>query len=244
MSPPSSEFRKAVILKALRSCQLFGELSPADLQSVTEFVALRPLAKGEYLFHEGSPSQGFFLVQAGAINVHRVTATGKEQSIHVFRTGESFAEASLATDEGYPADARAMEASQVLLIQKARFVDLLRRNPELALRMLAAMSLHLRLLVGQIEAMTLRDVETRLTHWLVRRCPNPAAHGHCRVVLGISKRELAAELGTVGETLSRTLSKFRARGLITVKGREIIVIDPAALQSILRQNLGEYESPQ
>jgi CRP/FNR family transcriptional regulator len=244
MSLPSSEFRKAVILKALRSCQLFGGLSPADLQSVTELVALRPLAKGEYLFHEGSQSQGFFLVQAGAINVHRVTATGKEQSIHVFRTGESFAEASLATDEGYPADARAMEASQVLLIQKAGFVDLLRRNPELALRMLAAMSLHLRLLVGQIEAMTLRDVETRLTHWLVRRCPNPAAHGHCRVELGISKRELAAELGTVGETLSRTLSKFRARGLITVKGREIIVIDPAALQSILRQNLGEYESPQ
>ncbi len=239
MPTPSAEFRDAVILNTLRSCQLFSGLSPRDLQAVVGLVVLRPVAKGEYLFHEGSPAQGFFLVQSGAINVHRVTAAGKEQSIHVFRAGESFAEASLATDQGYPADARAIEPSQVLLIQKAGFVDLLRRHPELALRMLAAMSLHLRLLVGQIEDMTLRDVETRLTHWLVRRCPDHAAHGPCRVELGITKRELAAELGTVGETLSRTLAKFRARGLITVKGREIIVLDPAALHSILRQNLGE-----
>ncbi len=241
MPSPTAEFREAVILNTLRSCQLFRGLAPADLQAVAGLVVVRPLAKGEYLFHEGSPAQGFFLVQAGAINVHRVTAAGKEQSIHVFRTGESFAEASLATDQGYPAHARAIEASQVLLIQKAGFVDLLRRHPELALRMLAAMSLHLRLLVGQIEDMTLRDVETRLTHWLVRRCPDPAAHGPCRVELGITKRELAAELGTVGETLSRTLAKFRARGLITVKGREIVVLDPAALQSVLRQNLGESD---
>ena len=80
---------------------------------------MKSLGRGEYLFHEGSPSQGFYLVQRGAINVHRVNAAGKEQIIHVFRASESFAEASLATPSGYPADARALESSQVLLVEKA-----------------------------------------------------------------------------------------------------------------------------
>lgn len=63
----------------------------------------------------------------------RVTAAGKEQSIHVSWNGESFAEANLATDRGYPADASAFELSQVLLIQKPGFVDLHRQRPEPAL---------------------------------------------------------------------------------------------------------------
>jgi CRP/FNR family transcriptional regulator len=77
-----------------------------------------------------------------------VSAGGREQVIHVFRAGESFAEATLATERGYPADARAIEASQVLIVQKAGFLALLRRQPELAIRMLGSMSVHLRVLIG------------------------------------------------------------------------------------------------
>jgi hypothetical protein len=69
-----------------------------------------------------------------------VSAAGKEQIIHVFRAGESFAEVALATDKGYPADARALETTQVLPVQKAGILALLRRQPELALRMLGSMS--------------------------------------------------------------------------------------------------------
>src|SRR4030095_5005940 len=119
-------------------------------------TVVKPLEKGEYLFHEGDPAQGFYVVQRGAVNVHRVNAAGKEQVIHVFRAGESFAEASLATDRGYPADARAVEPSQVLMVQKSGFLALLKRQPELALRMFASMSAHLRVLVGQIEDLTLK----------------------------------------------------------------------------------------
>lgn len=241
MRASATQFKEAVILNTLRSCQIFSGLPQPDLEAISGLAVTKPLGKGDYLFHEGEPAHGCYLVQSGAINVHRVTAAGKEQTIHVFRAGESFAEATLATDRGYPADARAIEPSQVLLIQKAGFVGLLRRQPELGLRMLASMSQHLRVLVGQIEDMTLRDVETRLTHWLVKRCPDPAAAVPCRIELRITKRELAAELGTVSETLSRTLAKFRERQLITVKGREIVVLSPAALRSVLRRNLGEQD---
>jgi CRP/FNR family transcriptional regulator len=196
-------------------------------------------AKGEYLFHEGAPAVGFYIVQRGSVNVHRVNAAGKEQIIHVFRAGDSFAEVALASDKGYPAEARALEATQVLLVQKAGILALLRRQPELALRMLGSMSSHLRVLVGQIEDLTLKDVETRLANWLVKRCPNLQGEQPVRIELTMAKRVLAAELGTVSETLSRTLAKFRAQKLLTVKGKTIVVLSPAKLNALLRRNLGE-----
>jgi len=149
-----TELRRTAIINTLRSCQLFAGLPLPDLEKIAEVTVVKSLEKNDYLFHEGDPAQGFYIVQRGAVNVHRVTAAGKEQVIHVFRTGDSFAEVALASASGYPAEARAQEATQVLLVQKEGILALLKRQPELALRMLGSMSSHLRVLVGQIEDLT------------------------------------------------------------------------------------------
>lgn len=233
-----SALRQAALMNTLRGCQLFRGLAATDLTEVAGIATVQTVAKGAYLFHEGDPASGFYIVQRGALNIHRVNAAGKEQVIHVFRAGESFAEATLGSDRGYPADARALESSQVVFIQKTGFLALLRRQPELALRMVASMSLHLRALVGQLEDLTMKDVETRLAHWLVQRCPQPEANTPWTFELTGTKRSLAAEIGTISETLSRTLAKLREQGLLTVKGRTITVACPAALTALLRRNLG------
>jgi CRP-like cAMP-binding protein len=239
MSSALNDFKKIAISNSLRSCQLFTGLPPSDLENIADVSVIKSLEKGDYLFHEGDPARGFYVVQRGAVNVHRVSAVGKEQVIHIFRAGESFAEVTLATDAGYPADARAIEPTQVLLVQKDGILALLKRQPELALRMLGSMSSHLRVLVGQLEDLTLKDVETRLANWLVKRCPNPQSDQPVRIELAITKRMLAAELGTVSETFSRTLAKFREQKLLTVKGKIITVLSPAKLNALLRRNLGE-----
>lgn len=243
MSQPAlSELRQAALVNALRGCQLFAGLPPEDLRKIADLAQPRALDKGDYLFREGQPAQGFYLVQKGAVNVHRVSAVGKEQVIHVFRAGESFAEATLATQQGYPADARAVEPSQVLLVDKRGFIELLKRQPELALRMLAGMSQHLRVLVGLVEDLTLKDVETRLANWLLKRCPDPASERPHEFALPMTKRVLAAELGTVSETLSRTLAKLREQGLLAVQGNQIQICSPRRLHAVLRRNLGEDAS--
>jgi CRP/FNR family transcriptional regulator, dissimilatory nitrate respiration regulator len=232
-------FKQTVLVNSLRNCQLFAGLSPADLNTVAAITVVKSLERGDYLFREGEASHGFFLVQKGAINVHRVNPVGKEQVIRIFRAGESFAEATLASNAGFPADARAVETSQVLLVQKDGFLSLLKRQPEFALRMLAMMSVHLRTLVGQLEDLTLKDVETRLANWLSKRCPNPDSEQPVTIELKTTKRVLAAELGTVSETFSRTLAKFREQKLLTVKGKTVVVLSPARLRALLRRNLGE-----
>jgi CRP-like cAMP-binding protein len=239
MSNSLAEFKTIALVNTLRSCQLFTGLPVPDLEQIAAVTVLKSLEKDEYLFHEGDPALGFYVVQRGAVNVHRVNAAGKEQIIHVFRTGDSFAEIALASATGYPADARVLEPTQVLLVRKEGILELLKRQPELALRMLGSMSSHLRVLVGQLEDLTLKDVETRLANWLVKRCANPQSEKPVQVELKMTKRVLAAELGTVSETFSRTLAKFREQKLVAVKGRTVTVLSPKRLAELLRRNLGE-----
>lgn len=238
MTSELARFKAVGLSATLRGSQLFAGLPAEDIEAIAQFSVLKALEKGEYLFREGDPSRGFYLVQRGAINVHRVNAAGKEQVIHVFRAGESFAEATLATDKGYPGDARAVSASQVLLVQKDGFLGLLRRRPDLALRMLGSMSAHLRVLVGQLEDLTMKDVESRLANWLLKRCTNTKSDHPAIIELGSTKRVLAAELSTVSETLSRTLAKFRDQNLVEVAGKRVTVISPMRLAALLERNLG------
>ena len=89
MSP--AELKQIAVVNTLRSCQLFTGLPPADLANIAAVSVVKSLEKGDYLFHEGDPARGFYVVQRGAVNVHRVSTAGKEQIIHVFRAGDSFA---------------------------------------------------------------------------------------------------------------------------------------------------------
>ena len=214
-------------------------LPAADIAALAAFAVTKHLAKGDYLFREGDPAHGFYIVQQGRINVHRVSAAGKERVIYVFRPVESFAEGALASEVGYPADARATEASVVILIPKREFIELLRSRPELALRMLGSMSQHLRVLVGLLDDLALKDIETRVANWLLKSCPQPLRGGAVVIELDRTKRVLAAELGATSETLSRTLAKFRDQKLLKVAGRTITITQPRKLDLLLRQHLGE-----
>src|SRR6266508_1533027 len=236
MALEASTFRQAVTENTLRSCQLFMGLPATDIATIASFVVPKHLDKGDYLFREGDRSEGFYVVQKGAINVHRVSAAGKEQVIHVFRPIESFAEATLATEGGYPADARATESTTVLLVPKNEFVDLLRRRPDLALRMLGSMSQHLRVIVGLLDDLTLKDMETRLANWLLKRCSRPLLADSAIVHLDRTKRVLAPQMGITSETLSRTLAKFRDQKLLRVSGKTILITQPRKLDALLREH--------
>ena len=117
-------------------------------------------------------------------------------------------------------------------------LDLLSRRPDLALRMLGSMSQHLRVLVGLLDDLTLKDVETRLLNWLAKRCPAHSANTAC-IELRSTKRTLAGELGTTSETLSRTFARLRDAGLIDVAKSAITVRDCSALKVRFARLLGE-----
>jgi CRP-like cAMP-binding protein len=232
MASQAAQIRRAAFAAALRRCYLFSALSVRDLECVASFVVQKRLGKGDWLFREGAPCLGFYVVDRGAISVHRINASGKMQVIHIFRPGESFAEAALVENRGYPADACALEQTSVLLVPKDPFLDLLKKRSELALRMLGSMSRHLHALVALIDDLTLKDVQARLVCWLLKRCAKPLA-GNVVIRLDQTKSLLASEFGTTNETLSRTFAELRNLKLIVVNGRSITIPNPYKLEEYL-----------
>lgn len=226
---PSTEAFSGTIIATLRSARLFSGLSEHDLVQIEQCCERRLLERHGYLFHEGDPALGFFIVQSGIVNVHRLSEGGREQVVRVFHPGESFAEGVLAGMEGYPVSARAESAVVVILVRRAELVGLIRRGPEMALRIIASMSRHLHHLVTQLESMRDSSVSDRLRQWLLDQCPRPLPDGPVTIRLPGTKSLLAAELGTVAETLSRALASFREQGWITVEGREITLASPTRL---------------
>ncbi|MBK9989862.1 MAG: Crp/Fnr family transcriptional regulator [Verrucomicrobia bacterium] len=223
-----------MIAGLLRACMLFSGLPVVDITLVASFSRLVRVGRGEYLYRRGESGAGFYIVQEGAISLHRVSPSGREHTIRVFRPGQVLGEAALVMPGGYIADAKAVEDSLVILVAKNRFVKLLGRHPELGLRMLGSMSGHLRVLVGLIEDFQCKDVETRLANWFLRQCPTDGTSIRLRLPKGV----LAGEMGTTIETLSRTFAKFRDAGWITVKAQEITVHSRAGLEGVLEKNLG------
>lgn len=213
----------------LRQSSLFAKLDEPALEAVADACATKRLDKGETLFHEGSLSQGFYIVQSGTICLSRLSQEGKEQVISIFKPYSCFAEATLSSIENYPANAVAVEASQVILVRKNRFREIIKENPDLALTMLASMSIHLKHLVQMIDDLKFKQIECRLANWLARNSTASSKPNQASVELPMSKKLLASQLGVTSETLSRAFARFRNENIITVEGRHIAITD---LQSL------------
>ena len=237
MSHAHEILRNAAVVFTLRRTPVFAGLPEDDLAAIAEFAVLRSFGRGEYLFRQREPAHGFYIVRRGIINVHRVAADGREQVIHLFRPGESFAENCIVSETGYLTDARSVGESEVILVPKWEFLQILKQRADIGLRILASMSQHMRGLISSLENVTLKDAETRLMNWILRRCPKPIDHEPAEVAIGMTKTVLSSELGTRQETLSRTFAKLKLSGHISVKGRLIKVVDPLKLEDAFREHL-------
>lgn len=220
-------FKTNAIKHSLRQSSLFSKLDEDSLSAIVDACVTKQLDKGETLFHEGATAQGFYIVQSGGICLSRISPDGKEQVISVFNSFQCFAEATLTSLETYPANAIAIESSQVILVRKDRFRELIKDNPDLALTMLGSMSLHLKHLVQMIDDLKFRQIESRLANWLSKNARNNT------IELPMSKKMLASQLGVTSETLSRAFARFRNENIITVDGKRIDITHPEALSKYL-----------
>ncbi|MCB1129519.1 MAG: Crp/Fnr family transcriptional regulator [Verrucomicrobiae bacterium] len=222
-----STLRRAGLAASLSQTPIFAGLPESELSRISSYARPITLMKNEILFREGDPVAGFFVLRRGLIKAFRTIDGSREQLIHLIHPGQSFAEPAVAGLPGYPAHTRAIESSEVILIPRDAFLDYLRQQPELSLRMLASLSRHLHELVESIESYKLRDAESRLLHWLRSRCRGDSASSEIR--MDITKALLAEELGTRPETLSRLLARLQSQGVVVVKGPRLLIPDPSRL---------------
>jgi len=212
----------------LRNIPLFAGLSNDDLDALQEIGRIKEHSRGELLFSEGEDAEGFFVVLDGKVKVYKLSAEGKERILHVIPPGGTFAEAAIFGDGLYPAYAETLQRCKLLFLPKTGFLGLLMSNGRMAINMIAGLSKFLRQFAMQVEELTFKDVPSRLARYLVT-----LAKGRAQTVeLPISKTQLASNLGTVSETLSRTLRKLSDDDLIRVAGKSIEILDLERLEDL------------
>ena len=208
-------------------------LSALDDVAAAEFLRNCPTIRrrpGTILFTPTQPAERFYVVVAGRVKLYKLSAKGDEQILHMYGPGHSFAEAAAMSGGGYPAFAEVVEDARLLAIGRRELREAIAANPELAMGMLAGLSAKLREFNRLIEELSLKEVPARLAGVLLRMS-REAAPGRT-VRLKQTKRELAAQIGTVAETLSRALARLKDAGLIRVRGREITILDADGLARI------------
>ena len=213
----------------LKKSPLFSALAERDLNAVAKISTTKSYAKGEAIFNEGEPADRLFILNSGRIEVFKLSAEGKRQILRIVLPGEVFAEAAMFSGETYPAYADAASDCELLSIAQEEFLELLKRNPELSLRMLGALSKLLRGFTGMIEDLCLRDVPSRLAKFFLDRSIKVDRDFF---QLDMKMGDLAQKICTVNETLSRTLRKMRVKEVIDVKGKTITILNKEALQKI------------
>lgn len=213
----------------IRSISFFNGLPDGQAQSLARIANTRKAERGAEIIREGDEAAGLYGIVEGKVKVFKLSPLGKEQILHILGPGELFAEVPVFAGGAYPASAMAMEDSRLVFIPRRAFRDLVAGDPDLALNMLAILSIRLKGFARTIEALSLKEVPERLAaHLLLLH----ADQGRARLRLDLPKGQLASLLGTIPETLSRVLKKMTEAGYIDVEGNEISIHDADRLQAL------------
>ncbi len=175
------------------------------------------------------------IIAQGKIRIFKTSANGREQVLAVNVPGESVAELPVFDGGTYPASAVAIEDAEIAFISQRDFHTYCLEHPEVALKVLAVVGARLRRLVGIIEELSFTTIRQRLIAVLVKLAESEGrntARG-IEIQLPASHQELANQLGTVRELISRNLMRLQAEGLVDVDARQIVIKDLKSLSALL-----------
>ncbi|WP_435561408.1 Crp/Fnr family transcriptional regulator [Neobacillus sp. LXY-4] len=205
----------------VKNVPIFKGLDDDELCLVQKAVISQTYRKGEYIFQEGEPSDSLYIVHKGLVKVSKISDEGKEQIIRLLFPGDFFGQYALLENKQHYAHAEVLEGTSVCLIHKDKFRSILERNPNIAMKYMLVLSERLQAADEWIGAISLMEVERRLAKALLTFYEKEQKD---EFELPVSKKDLAALIGTTPETLSRKFVYFQTLDLIDLKGRKGVKI--------------------
>jgi CRP-like cAMP-binding protein len=218
----------ARLAEVLRRASLFEGLDDGHLEELLSRSRRRRYDARQTVFLEGDKAQGLYVVVSGRVKVFKTSPKGREQTLMMMGPGEPVGEVAVLSGESYPASAETLEPTEALYVPRQAFLDMVSREPEVAMRLLSALSARLRSFATLSEDLSLREVGERLAAYLL----SLAKEGQVDEVveLDVSKTELSAAVGTVPETLSRAFQQLSRAGAVENQGRKVYIKDRKVLE--------------
>ncbi|MDE3089480.1 MAG: Crp/Fnr family transcriptional regulator [Chloroflexota bacterium] len=216
---------ESAAIRALKALPYFKALNDDELARLARTLIERTYEKDTAIFFEGEPCQGLYIVRLGSAKIFKLSPEGREQILSYVKPGDSFNEVAVFDGGPSPANVIAAEDTTLWIVPRAAVVDLLQRNPAVALAVIQNLGMRLRHLVGLVEDLSLRQVSARLAKLLLE-----TASGTERA---LTQQEMAARLGTVREMIGRSLRQLETRGLIKTERGKIVILDRGGLERLV-----------
>jgi CRP/FNR family transcriptional regulator, cyclic AMP receptor protein len=233
---PEDAATKSPLIELLHRIPLFAELHDDALQQLGRRCVTKAVPVGHLLFATGEECRGLYMIASGRVRIYRTDPAGREQVLHVEGPGRTVAELPIFDGGPYPASAITIEDCQLVFLPLAAFEYLYRNQPDVAHAIIRALGRRLRHLVHLTETLAFRDVAARLAMLLV----GYAERAGVATALGVeiewdrTQEELAHEIGTARESVSRAMKQLRRKGLVEpLQRNRFLIPDVQRLRALL-----------
>ncbi|WP_224243129.1 Crp/Fnr family transcriptional regulator [Hyalangium gracile] len=215
----------------LSNISIFENLQSEELEHLSTLLRSRRYAKGEVIFHQGDVGTALFILRKGQVNIRLSSEDGKEVILALLDRGDVFGELALLDDEPRSTDAVAREEVDLLSLQREDFRKFLEARPQVAMRLLSALSRLVRRVTQLVHDTTFLDARTRLVRVLLELAENQGRPGAEGVVIAqkLTQTELANLCGLTRESTNKWLRFYVREGLLSYEGGQITLVKPERL---------------
>lgn len=216
----------------LRKTPIFSGMDDGELDEIVPLVVKRKLKKNTVVFHENDPASTFYLVKTGMVKIYKASADGREQVLTMLGDGQIFGDVPAFDGGPYPASAATMSDSEIYLIRREDLNEVVRRHPEIALKIIRVLGLRLRQALELVRDLSFKQVPHRLAGLLSRLADDYGTETEAGILieLPLSRQELADIVGTTRETVTRELKKMEKQKMLELNRRLITITDREKLR--------------
>jgi CRP/FNR family cyclic AMP-dependent transcriptional regulator len=223
----------------LRSIPLFAGLSAEQVGSIATVTEVREYASRKVVVGQGEPADALFAIVRGTLKVSSCGPDGKDTVLGIMSAGEVFGEVSLLDGGARSASCTTIDPSELLVIRREQFLELLHGSPSIAVELLTVLAGRLRRLSQRSEDAAFLDVPSRLARSLLdlarrfgerQRAPSSGIY----IALKLSQQELGDLVGATRESVNKHLSDWTRQGIVNLRDGRIIISDEEKVRHLAR----------
>jgi CRP/FNR family transcriptional regulator, cyclic AMP receptor protein len=216
----------------LRNVPIFSELEEKDLMRVIKLGTRQKYKKGNIVVLEQESGAALFVIITGKVKVVRMDEDGREVILSMFGPGEFFGEMSLLDGLARSASVVATVKSELFMIHRRDFLELLHEFPTVTISLLAELAMRLRKADMQIKSLSLKDAEGRVANVMLILADDVGIFRKGKVEIDDLplQQDIANMAGTSRETVSRMIHSFIESGEVAMKGNKLIINDYEAFR--------------
>jgi CRP-like cAMP-binding protein len=218
----------AVRLEFLKNVLYFSNLSPAELESIKEFIFEKTVDRAGIVLLEGESAENLYFVASGVVKVFKTSVEGKEQILSIVHPGESFNDVPIFDGGSNPVSAQAMGPVLLYGIKRNDMEIVVKDHPQIALNIIKVLASRIRHLVALVADFSFKHVIGRVAKILVEHIGDEMGRRP-----RLTQQEMAAMAGTAREVVGRSLKELEEAGVIKLDRHRIVITDKEALQKIM-----------